>query len=55
VGARIGIYNPQGEKVGKISRTENHEFLFVATHSSKVHKAFLEQAGIPTVSQPALL
>ena len=28
VGAKIGIYNPSGEKVGKISHTENKEYLF---------------------------
>ncbi len=39
VGARIGIYNPKGVKVGQISHTENQEFLFVATHSKKVYKA----------------
>ncbi len=55
VGARIGIYNPQGEKVGQISHTENHEFLFVATHSQKVYRAFQEQPEIQFVSQPTLL
>ncbi|WP_027883210.1 DNA adenine methylase [Meiothermus rufus] len=55
VGARIGIYNPQGEKVGRISHTENHEFLFVATHSQKVHRAFLEQPEVLAISQPTLL
>ena len=30
VGAQIGIYNPRGEKVGKVSHLSNHEFLFVA-------------------------
>src|SRR5262249_20910301 len=29
VGARIGIYNPSGEKVGTISRLRNRESLFV--------------------------
>ena len=29
VGARIGIYNPAGEKVGQISHTENKEYLFL--------------------------
>jgi len=43
VGARIGIYNPQGEKVGRISHTENHEFLFVATHSQTVYEALQGQ------------
>ncbi|RIH86994.1 Modification methylase FokI [Calidithermus terrae] len=45
VGARIGIYNPRGQKVGKVSHTENHEFLFVATHSRKVHEAVARSAG----------
>jgi adenine-specific DNA-methyltransferase len=31
VGARIGIYNPSGEKVGAISHTENTEYVFVVT------------------------
>lgn len=46
VGARIGIYNPQGQKVGKISHTENREFLFVATHSRKVYEAIAQLAGM---------
>jgi adenine-specific DNA-methyltransferase len=29
VGAQIGIYNPAGEKVGKISHLRNHEHLFL--------------------------
>jgi adenine-specific DNA-methyltransferase len=45
IGARIGIYNPQGQKVGKISHTENREFLFVATKSRKVHEAVARSAG----------
>jgi adenine-specific DNA-methyltransferase len=31
VGAQIGIYNPQGEKVGAVSHLRNKEFLFVVT------------------------
>lgn len=31
VGARIGIHNPQGEKVGTVGRLRNVEYLFVAT------------------------
>lgn len=31
VGAKIGIYNPQGEKVGTVGRLRNREFLFVVT------------------------
>lgn len=29
VGARIGIYNPQGEKVGAVGKLQNHELLYV--------------------------
>lgn len=31
VGARIGIHNPQGEKVGTVGRLRNVEYLFVVT------------------------
>lgn len=31
VGAQIGIYNPQGEKVGKVSHLRNKEYLYVAS------------------------
>ncbi len=30
VGAQIGIYNPQGEKVGKVGHLRNKEFLYIA-------------------------
>lgn len=30
VGAQIGIYNPSGEKVGKVSHLRNREYLFLA-------------------------
>jgi adenine-specific DNA-methyltransferase len=30
VGAQIGIYNPEGRKVGRVSHLRNREFLFVA-------------------------
>jgi len=38
IGAVIGVYNQRGERVGTTSHTENTEFLFVATHSRKVHE-----------------
>lgn len=31
VGAQIGIYNPSGEKVGKVSHLRNKEFLYVVS------------------------
>lgn len=46
IGARIGIYNPQGEKVGKISHTENQEFLFVATQSKNLFDTLKEKSKI---------
>ena len=30
VGARIGIYNPEGQRVGEVSHLENTEHLFLA-------------------------
>lgn len=30
VGAKIGIYNPRGEKVGRVSHIENKEYVYVA-------------------------
>jgi adenine-specific DNA-methyltransferase len=32
VGAKIGIHNKQGEKVGSVSHTENQELIYVVTH-----------------------
>ncbi|MCX7924859.1 MAG: DNA adenine methylase [Fimbriimonadales bacterium] len=36
VGALIGVYNPRGEKVGQVSHTRNHEWLFLATKQKAV-------------------
>jgi adenine-specific DNA-methyltransferase len=33
VGARIGIHNPRGEKVGTVGRTRNTECLFLVDTS----------------------
>jgi adenine-specific DNA-methyltransferase len=41
VGAQIGIYNPQGEKVGKVSHLRNIEYLFVSLPDG-VHAPLLE-------------
>ncbi len=35
VGARIGIYNPRGEKVGKVSHLQNRELIFVVDTKRK--------------------
>ena len=40
VGAKIGIHNPQGQKVGKVSHTENKELIFVvAPDAESVERA----------------
>lgn len=39
VGAQIGIYNPEGHKVGKVSHLRNTEYVFVAGPTDKVEAA----------------
>lgn len=39
VGAQIGIYNPSGEKVGRVSHLRNTEYVFVAGPTEKVEAA----------------
>jgi adenine-specific DNA-methyltransferase len=39
VGAQIGIYNPSGHKVGKVSHLRNIEYVFVAGSTDKVEAA----------------
>jgi adenine-specific DNA-methyltransferase len=39
VGAQIGIYNPQGEKVGNVSHLRNQEYVIVAGEPSLVAQA----------------
>jgi adenine-specific DNA-methyltransferase len=36
VGAQIGIHNPKGEKVGKISHLRNTEYIYIATSDAEV-------------------
>lgn len=45
VGARIGIFNGAGEKVGKVGRLRNNELVFVAGPAEKVEAAL--EAGQP--------
>ncbi len=42
VGAQIGIYNPSGEKVGKVSHLRNKEHLFLAGQEEMVRGALVE-------------
>lgn len=45
VGARIGIHNSRGEKVGRVGRTRNVEYLVVAGEASMVRRACSGQSG----------
>jgi adenine-specific DNA-methyltransferase len=39
VGAQIGIHNPAGQPVGKVSHLRNKEYLFLAGPSAMVRAA----------------
>jgi len=39
IGAQIGIYNPQGKKVGAPGRLRNKEYLFVVAQDARSKKA----------------
>ena len=45
VGAQIGIHNPKGEKVGKVSHLRNTEYVYVATTDRKVSRAVARWAA----------
>ena len=44
VGAQIGIYNPQGEKVGRVSHLRNSEYLFLA--GPDAHRLLAQSADV---------
>lgn len=52
VGAQIGIYNPQGEKVGKVSHLTNKEYVYVVSREclaerlAPMQAASVEQLGL---------
>jgi adenine-specific DNA-methyltransferase len=50
VGAQIGIYNPSGEKVGKVSHLRNTEYLFIAGDFEKL--GFCHTNELSSVSAP---
>lgn len=45
VGAQIGIYNPQGEKVGKVSHLRNKEYLYVVSREDLTQRLALMQSS----------
>lgn len=52
VGAQIGIYNPQGQKVGKVSHLNNKEYVYVVSREclaerlAPMQSAPVEQMGL---------
>lgn len=56
VGAQIGIYNPNGDKVGKVSHLHNLEYVVVAGSKEEVCNITEPYTGTsrPIVGQPAL-
>lgn len=52
VGAQIGIYNPRGEKVGRVSHLRNQEFLFVVQRPAPRAPGSSVSTG-PTPPDPA--
>ena len=53
VGARIGVHNPGGEKVGRVSHLRNREFLFVVSPGPLTPLADAVQVAAPAVSERA--
>ena len=51
VGAQIGIHNPQGQKVGRVGRTRNVEYVVVGGPAHLVRRL---SAGYPTTGRRAL-
>jgi adenine-specific DNA-methyltransferase len=53
VGAQIGIHNPSGEKVGRVSHTRNVEYIVVAGERASVGRAVAEAGAVQSlVSRP---
>lgn len=48
IGAKIGIYNPAGERVGKVSHTRNTERLYLVAPDAPSLRAVSERLGAPT-------
>jgi adenine-specific DNA-methyltransferase len=44
VGAQIGIYNPQGQKVGQVSHLRDREYLFLAGPDARAIALGFDQA-----------
>lgn len=55
VGAQIGIFNPSGEKVGKVSHLRNIEYVFIAGPTDKVEAGMNAAHANPKSVQDATL
>lgn len=53
VGAQIGIFNPSGEKVGKVSHLRNTEYVFLAGPTDKIEAAVNSAHANPRSQQDA--
>lgn len=52
VGARIGIYNPSGKKVGRVGHLTNKEYLYlVTTKPSRVARPSRPRRSVPAAAQ----
>ncbi|MGI9013989.1 MAG: DNA adenine methylase [Phycisphaerales bacterium] len=47
VGAQIGIHNPQGKKVGKVSHLRNKEYLYIVARDASVGQLLLQSDHTP--------
>ena len=54
VGAQIGIFNPSGQKVGKVSHLRNTEYMFIAGETERVEAAVEAAVGTPQAQPSAL-
>jgi len=53
VGARIGIFNPSGRKVGRVSHLSNQELLVIDGEAAMVRRV-VEAVGSPAAAPAAL-
>lgn len=53
VGAQIGIHNPKGERVGKVSHLRNNEYLFLVETRGRARAASSDAAGSGAASSGA--
>jgi adenine-specific DNA-methyltransferase len=50
VGARIGIHNPGGQKVGRVGRLRNVEYLLVAGEHAELHQVTGGRLAAPALA-----